>query len=557
MIPRLIGVFANVACSVICALTAVQPGDQLAAQTQPPKLAVIIVIDQFPQVYLDRFGEYFVENGFNLFLRDGAVFTDARYRHAITATGAGHAVISSGSYASENGIIDNDWIDRRSFEKVYCTADAGALTLGADAAGRSPKRLLAPTVGDHWKLFRSPDSRVIAISDKDRSAIMLGGKLADAAYWSVNGLFVTSDYYRVELPEWVVRFNDSRRAESYFGETWDRLLPPEAYRSQGADDFLGESPVDGLGRTFPRTIDGGSDRGSPEFYNAFYASPFSNEVLAEFAKEAIVSEALGQRETTDILAISFSANDRVGHRYGPDSHEVMDITVRTDRVMADLFVFIDARVGLENTVIALTSDHGVMPIPEKILLARDRVPAGRIDLDTVLRGVERDLEARFGPLNNTERWLAAADGNVYLLDSAVYAKGLARGDLEIAVRDSLLRRTEIQAAFTRTQLVNGAVGGELGRYVANSFHEDRSGDVVFVLKPFHIINYKLGNRTGTDHGSPYSYDTHVPLLWYGRGVPAGTYTLPVGIEDIAPTLSRILGVTPPAMSRGRDLFPAR
>jgi predicted AlkP superfamily pyrophosphatase or phosphodiesterase len=523
----------------------------------PPKLVVVVVIDQFPQVFLDRFSEHFVDGGFNLFLRRGAVFSDARMRHATSSTGSGHAVVLSGSYASENGIIGNDWLDRETYEGIYCASDPGSLSLGGDgAAGRSPRLFLATTVGDQWKTFRSPHSRVIAISDKDRAAVMLGGKLADAAYWSVNGRFVTSDYYLYELPRWVEDFNDSGRVESYFGKVWDRLLPEDAYATQGVDDFLGESPGNGLGRTFPRTINGGGDEISVDFYHAFYASPFCNEVLAEFAKEAIVREALGQREVTDILAISFSGNDKVGHSFGPDSHEVMDVTLRTDRILADLFGFIDDRVGLEHATIVLTADHGVMPIPEKILLARDRLPAGRVEIGDLLQAVERDLDDRFGPLENGGRWLAAVPGNVYLRESALGSKGLARIDIEDVVKSSLLKRPEVQAAFTRTQLVHGKAGGLLGPYVANSFYEGRSGDVVFVLKAFHFLNYHPGSRTGTDHGSPYSYDTHVPLLWFGVGVEPGVYTRPVGVEDLAPTLTRILGVTPPVLSRGRDLFPA-
>ena len=379
----------------------------LRADDAPPRLVVVIVIDQFRYDYLERFRNHFSEGGFNLLLASGANFINGHYRHSQTNTGSGHAVIMSGCHGRYNGIVSNDWLDRETHERVYCVQDPGSILLGWEEEntmtpgqpkeGRSPRQFIGTTVGDEFKLARSHRPRVISISFRDRTAVLLGGKFADAAYWWWRGRFVTSDYYLYEVPDWVAEFNRSNHTESYFGRVWDRLLPAEEYIIQGSDDFLGEFSGLGLGRTFPKRIDGGADVVGVDFYAAFASSPFSNEVLFSFAREALIREGLGLQEGTDILCLSLSANDIIGHHYGPGSHEVMDTVLRTDKLLSRFFAFL-MEIGLwEHSTIVLTSDHGVAPIPERVMVARDRFRSERIEPIDIAARLNSELVQRYGP----------------------------------------------------------------------------------------------------------------------------------------------------------------
>ncbi len=516
-----------------------------------PRLAVVISFDQLRYDYLERFSDHFGDGGFNLFLKKGANFANTHYRHSFTSTATGHAVILSGSHANTNGIMANSWLDRQTLEEIYCVADETAILVGAeDGEGLSPRNFLAFTVGDQLKLSSSNRSKVISIANKDRAAILMGGKMADGVYWLKNRKYLTSDYYQKILPPWVEEFNNLDRVGSYFGQKWNKLLPEEAYKSQGADNFLGERDSMGMGRTMPKTIGGGENAPGDRFRYAFYYSPFGNDVLTELAKAAIINEKLGQRGVTDLLCIGYSANDAIGHQYGPDSHEVLDMTVRSDRMLEDFFSFLDREVGLSDCTIVLTADHGVAPLPEKILLMNDRVPAGRVRGEDILEAAGQTLDAAFGPLAGDGSWLAGLWDNIYIRQSALEEKNLSPEKAEDVVKKAIEGLPFIQAAYTRGDLLKGQVTGKLGRQALLSFHPKRSGDVFYQLKPFYLK--MLGG--GTNHGSPYSYDTHMPLLWYGIGVKPGLYTESAGVSDLAPTLSHILRIDAPPLSTGKILF---
>jgi predicted AlkP superfamily pyrophosphatase or phosphodiesterase len=359
-----------------------------------PRLVVVISIDQFRADYLQRFRRYFSQNGFNLLLREGADFSEASYEHSVTQTCPGHAVILTGSYANRNGIVANAWYNPALRRAEYCAADTAAKLIGVGGEGRSPRNLLVSTVGDELKRAEGR-ARVIAIAGKDRSAIMLGGHLADAAYWTDDTLVVTSSYYMKELPPYVQGFNARGAITRYRGATWDRILPARAYAMVGRDNVAAEEDIGGMGRTFPHHLSGGPAQ-SQNFLEGFQTSPFENEVLVDFAIEVIRVEQLGQDENPDLLALGFSANDLVGHSYGPDSHEVMDMTVRTDRLLERFFSFLIRQVGRENVVIALTSDHGVAPLPELARQRRPPVNAARLDPAVITAAAEKALRARFG-----------------------------------------------------------------------------------------------------------------------------------------------------------------
>jgi predicted AlkP superfamily pyrophosphatase or phosphodiesterase len=522
-----------------------------SAAGEKPKLIVVISIDQFRYDYLTRFSDHFGPRGFNLFLKGGANFVAAHQDHAITTTGPGHSTITSGTYPGTNGIISNNWFDVQSGRKVYCVEDDSVKAVGAGNVGRSPKNFFALTIGDVLQLANAGQSRVISASLKDRSAILMGGKLADGAYWLVDSSFASSTYYFEALPDWVTKYNVSGKATSYFGKTWEKLLPESEYARQGVDDAPGEEADDGMNTTFPHRIDGGLEKVGKSYFDALRKSPFGNDLLADFAKTAITAEKLGQRNVTDMLCIGFSANDGLGHAYGPHSHEVMDMTLRTDRTLDDLFKFIDEKVGLANCTIVLTGDHGVADMPETIRQHNSSADVRRVNSDEIIFAGEKALSEAFGGLNDGLTWIMANEGtSIYLNPRVLSNKGIKAEAAENVLRDFIQRDPRVLNVYTLTQLASGQVAGELGERALRSFFPSRSGSVYFQLKPY---NLDSDDPAGTTHGSTWSYDSHLPLLWYGVGIRPGVHYETVAIVDIAPTLAAILEIEFPGSVEGRVL----
>jgi hypothetical protein len=531
----------------------------------PPKLAVVISIDQFRADYLVRFRPYFVEGGFKRLLEGGADFQDNHYRHAVTKTAPGHATILSGVYANVHGIIANEWVDRTTWQMVQSVEDPAFPLVGAAPAagrspggvleaksGRSPRNFLATTVGDQLKLRFGAHTKVFAVAHKDRSSILMGGKLADSAYWLSDGRFVTSTYYRDRLPDWVAAFNAGGRVEARFGQTWDRLLAPAIYDAvQGADDGPGENTDFGFSRTFPKKVDGGRPQLSPQFYEAYENDPAASELVGAFVKDAVKQEQLGRHDNTDLLCVGFSQIDKVGHSYGPDSHELMDSVLRLDRVLADLLGFLDQEVGLANCVIVLTADHGSSPLPEHVQALRAEIPAGRLQTGALDQAVTDALDRAFGSLPASEYWALRDNFGYHLRPSALEAKKLSVTEAAKVVKQVLLAWPQIATAFTADEVVAMVPDGDLLPAASRrSYFPGRSQDVIFVLKPYFIDRAK----SGTNHGAPYDYDTHVPQLWFGAGVKPGVHPERTGMDDLAPTLAGLLGVPRPPLAQGRRLF---
>ncbi len=535
-------------------LLGLPPAAETQSQAPRPRLVLVIAIDQFRPDYLQRFRRFFGPGGFNLLLSRGAHFTEAQYQHAVTWTCPGHAVILTGSHANVNGIIANTWFNPALRREEYCAADTSTHLIGSNGEGRSPRNLLDSTVGDRLKQATARRSKVVAIAGKDRSAIMLGGHLADAAYWTEDTLLVTSSYYMKQLPAWVHRFNASGPITRYRGSTWDRLLPRSAYRMAGRDDVAGEENPGGMGRTFPHQLSTGSSS-LGNFISGFQTSPFENEVVVRFAIEVVKQEQLGQDDDPDLLAIGFSANDLVGHSYGPDSHEVMDVTVRTDRQLEQLFAFLSGHVGIDRLLVVLTSDHGVAPLPEVMRQRNPTVQAARIDGAVIAAAAERALRARYGDPRGPA-WMVRpawimhrAWPWLYLNLSALEDRGVTVQEAEQVAGEALRRVPGVTRVLTGTelrQLRSGTMrsGAEL------SFHPDRSGQLYCELAPYLVAE---SGGDGTNHGSPWTYDTQVPLLWFGAAIFPGTYREPAFVADIAPTLSALLGIDPPERSQGRLL----
>lgn len=533
-----------------------------SAEKPVPRLAVVITVDQMRADYLERFRPYFGEGGFKRLLEQGADYPNCHYQHAITTTAPGHATILSGVNANVHGIIGNEWLDPQTYVQGNAVEDPHSPLVGlpprngrypnatlAAKAGRSPRNFLGTTVGDRLKARYGAAAKVVGVADKDRSAILPAGRRPDGAYWTEEGIFVTSAYYRPELPAWVRDFNTRRNAAQYFGRTWDRLLGKELYdRVQGPDEAPGEEASAGMPATFPKSIVGSGSATGGTFFAAFDRTPWNNELVAELAILVIDAEQLGRDDVPDLLAIGFSQPDTMGHTYGPDSHEAMDTYLRLDRTIATLLEQLETKVGLEHCVIVITADHAVCPLPEKIQAEQGSEAAGRFEMAPVRQGLQEALDTAFGPLPDDLQWLVGDGYGLRLNPAALNARKVTPVRAAAEVKTALLRDRRFAAVYTREELTQVGPLDAWGEMMRRSYHAERSPDVMFVLRP-----YFLTRKQGTNHGMPHAYDTHVPQLWLGAGVKAGVHAERVGVEDIAPTLAGLLGVDLPE-AKGRKLF---
>ena len=532
-----------------------------AAANARPRLVLLIVVDQFRYDYFERFNDLFVAGGLRRLMRDGASWAHANYDHTPTYTAPGHATLMTGAWPSETGIIANEWPDLTKGRNITSVEDEQARLLNGEPGelASSPRRLMASTLGDELRLATNDRSKVIGLSMKDRSAILPAGRHANAAYWfsPASGRMVTSNYYFNQMPKWVTAFNDTKPADKYYGARWERLLPEAEYTQRAdADDPVWENigSVAGDTNKFPHIITGGASAVGREFYTALDYSPFSNDLLLSFAKDAITNERLGEDGDTDVLTLSFSANDYVGHRYGPYSQETMDITLRTDKQIEELLSFVDSRVGLRNTLVIFTADHGVAPSPEQA--AAMGLPGLRIAGADVTRAMKNAISARFNPRNQqpdpTADYIQAFfNGNVYFNRVLLKRDGINQEEIERICGEAAMTVPGISRYFTRTQLTQRAIppGDAIARRVLHGFYPLRSGDVIVIYDAFKYLETTIP----VTHGSPYSYDTHVPLILMGAGFRAGRYLEAATPADIAPTLAAMLRVQAPSNTVGRIL----
>ncbi len=514
-----------------------------ALAATPPKLIVAILVDQLRYDYLERFQDHFSTNGFRLFLDRGVFMTSAHYDYIPTLTAPGHASFLSGSGPAQHGIIGNEWFDKKTRKTMYCVQDSSVKGVGAASGGAmSPRNFIGSNFADELRLrFQS---KVVGMSMKDRGAVLPAGKKPVGAYWfeSGTGNFITSTYYRSELPEWVSQFNSRKRPADFIGQTWDRLLDPKFYRFQ--DDAAGEEVLNGEKRpVFPhRVIQSKSGFGS------ILPTPFGNQILTEFARAAIEGEHLGEGDQTDLLTVSFSSPDYCGHAFGPYSHEIQDMVLRLDRQLEEFFQYLDARIGLSNITMVLTADHGVAPTPE--FAATQGLEGGRVNVSNFVTNLVTKLKAKFGP---GEYLLANKifDGHLYFNHAFLEASNLPPARIASFIRDEASASGIFQAAYSRDQLLEGRAPGLFGKLAIEGYNPERSGDMVLIMKPYLLPGT---GSTGTTHGLPYSYDTHVPVLFYGSGFKIGRYADPFNITDIVPTLAATLHMDVPAQSVGHPLI---
>ncbi len=535
-LPRSIAVRWCISLTVAGALILTPaPSSFASAYNAHPKLVVVITIDQFRGDYLERYRDQFPDGGFRLLLDHGANFTDCNYDYANTRTAPGHATLFTGAYSNGHGIAANEWWDPKKKRMVTSVEDDDTKLVGIapdqnqDKAGASPHNLLADTIGDELKLATQGKSRVFAISLKDRAAILPGGFAADAAYWidGKSGAWITSTYYRPDLPKWAQDFNAGNHAAKYWDRDWKN------------------SAGDVLRSTAHRKARDGSDAG---FYEVIGSTPFANEYELDFAKELIVYEKLGAGPATDFLSISLSPNDILGHQVGPDSPEMAAMALALDRELADFFAFLGHQVGLANTWIALSADHGVSALPDAA--KKLRIPAANTDASKLEAQINGELTARFSP-GHTAAYIKFDYPLAWLNDDAFAAAHIKEHDAETAVGEAL-KQVGLRDYFTKSQLAQGQVPDTaLGKKFLRSYSPEAGWYVMGIPQP-----YTVGGAKGTDHASPYTYDTHVPLAFFGLPFRPGTYRTHAEPVDMAVTLASLLGINAPTHAVGRVLTEA-
>lgn len=531
------------------------------------RLAVLIVFDQMRGDYLRKWEKLFGEGGFRRLMKEGAWFDNCHYPYAATLTGPGHASLATGASPHRHGIIGNEWYERERVDLVSAVLSERHRPVPAPPRsektlhGSAPLRRRQPSLGDALLDASKGKSRVVSLSLKDRAAILLAALRAICCWFNPSaGTFVTSSYYADALPRWVKDFNGSGRADSFFKRDWTRLLPDLDYaRHSGPDNVPAEGVGYKQGQTFPHPTTGGLTRRGPEYYQAMLNTPYGNQLLLELAKRAIDAEKLGQGEATDLLCLSFSSNDLVGHCWGPDSQEVLDITLHSDRIVKELLDHLDDRVGAGNYVVAISSDHGICPIPE-VVQAQGK-EAGRVSPQMLLIGAADFLNKRFAAGRVGLPWIEAAiNSQVYLNRRLLRELRLEAEVVEKALGEWLARQPGVHAVFTRTEILGAKKAGLLEQ-VRLSFDAERSGDLVVVLQPYHLLSAPISPRLAayrTTHGSPHPYDTHVPLLVLGGGIRSGVREQRVPPQAVVPIMSRALRIAPPAgcdAALPDDVFP--
>jgi predicted AlkP superfamily pyrophosphatase or phosphodiesterase len=515
-----------------------------------PKLVVVLVVDGLPNEQVQRYRAQFGQGGFRRLLDNGAWYGDAHQAHGITVTAIGHAAILTGAYPYQHGIIGNNWIDQASGASVYCTDDTSNTYIGEETKaddGTSPRRLRVNTLGDELRYSNGNLSKVVTVSGKDRGAILLGGKTGTAyMYMEKSGNFASSTYYMAQHPAWATSFNAKKPADRYYGKTWRPLLDDAAYAGDANEDLV---PLKkDVQARFPFSYYSESGKPDADYYKRLKTSPALDELTLEFAQAAVEGENLGRNPAgvTDILGVSMSAHDYVNHTYGPESKMSHDHLQRLDRMLANFFGFLDQRVGLDNVVVVLTADHGFANVPE---FSKTRhLDSDRLDGDKLAADLDQHLASTLGVAKLVKK---PSIPNFYLDYEAAAKANIGRAALEDAAARFLLQQNGVADVFTRTQMENGVVATRTAKLMRRGWNRQMSGDLMVVAKPFWIFSTE---KTGTTHGSPYAYDTNVPLILMGkRWIKPGSYGQYAEVVDIVPTLGHLLRVRPPAAAEGRVL----
>lgn len=512
-----------------------------------PKLVVGIVVDQMRYDYLTRFYNRFGNRGFKRMINEGFNCKNNHFNYVPTYTGPGHASVYTGTTPKNHGIISNNWYDKFGKAMVYCASDSLVKAVGADSEMErmSPHRMKTSTICDQNRLHTQLKGKTIGIAIKDRGAILPAGHSANGAYWfrgKDEGKWITSTYYRNELPDWVKKFNASNQAESYL-KVWNTLYDINTYVESGPDQNQFEGGYKGKETaTFPYDLAKLKDQNAG--YDIIKASAYGNSLTTDFAIAAIEGEQLGADKTTDFLTVSFSSTDYVGHNFGVNSKEIEDTYLRLDKDLERFFDALDTKVGKGQYTVFLTADHGAVHVPS--YLKSVKIPAGYFDRDAFITKVKAFVKVQFkvdGLIENI------SNNQVFFDYNMLQKHKISAESLEKALAHFILQENQIDRVFTRNQLEAGEYVTGIATLIQKGFNQKRSGDVVYVMDPA-TISY---SKTGSTHGSGLAYDTHAPLLFFGQGIQKGSTTQETYIPDIAPTISALLGITFPNGATGKVL----
>lgn len=522
----------------------------LFTQKQPPKLVVGIVVDQMRYDYINRFWNKFSDDGFKKLVNNGAYCTNANFNYMPTYTAPGHASIYTGTTPEHHGIISNEWFDKTINKDIYCTDDKTVTTVGSNSkAGKmSPKKLLCSTVTDEIKIQSNFKSKIISISLKDRGAILPGGHKADAAYWfrgKDEGKWISSSYYMNELPSWVENFNTKHTVNNYLNKPWSTLLPITEYTESIKDNNPYEGTFDGEKKPiFPHNLP--ELRKSNNNYSLIKATPFGNTLTKDFALAALKNENLGKENNTDFLAISFSSTDYIGHMYGPMSVEIEDAYLRLDKDIAELLNYLESNFTSDEVLLFITADHGAVNVPQ--FLIDNKFQAGYFNVEEVTNSLNEFILKTY----QTDSLISnISNYQIFLNLNYINKNKLDLTSIENNIADFLLTQKGIAKTVTSSTLNSTKFNNNVLALAQKGYNQKRSGNVLVILESGWIPNHY---STGTTHGSPYHYDTHVPLIFYGYRIKKGVYNKTVYIEDIAPTISTILNISSPSGTTGKTIY---
>lgn len=515
-----------------------------AVQSNTPRLVVGIVVDQMRYDYLTRFYNTYGDGGFKRMMNEGFNGKNHHFNFIPTYTGPGHAAVFTGTTPKYNGIISNNWYDKETKTTVYCAGDDSVASVGTtdDAGQMSPHRMLTTSFADENRLFTQMRGKTIGIAIKDRGAILPAGHSANAAYWfhgKDEGNWITSTFYRDNLPKWVTDFNNSDAAESYL-KVWDTYYDIDTYVESGPDDNDFERGFTGKEKaTFPYDLAKLKDdnRG----FELLKATAYGNDLTTDFAIAAIKGEGLGKDDITDVLTLSYSSTDYVGHNFGVNSKEIQDTYIRLDKDLERFFKFLDAEVGAGEYTVFLTSDHGAIDVPS--YLKSVKIPAGYLDNDQLKKQFQAFLTETYGTTDVVEN---ISNDQVFLNKSKLKELNLNIQDVQQAIVNEQISYKNIAKVYTGTAMSSANFTIGIEALLQNGYNQKRSGDVIIV----NDIAYITYSKTGSTHGSGLNYDTHVPLLFFGKGIKKGETFQKTVIPDIAPTISALLGISFPNGSTG-------
>lgn len=519
-----------------------------AEKLRRPKLIVGITVDQMRYDYIEKFWEDFGNDGFKLLVNKGFFARNLHYNFMPTYTGPGHAAIFTGTTPSYNGIIANDWYERSSGRMIYCSSDSTVQGVGTNsAAGKmSPQYLTSTTLGDELKLFSNQRSKVFGIAMKDRGATLTAGRTADAAYWFVGGNegnWATSSWYMNELPAWVIEYNNERLADKVMSQTWDLAKPVGSYEESLEDNNPYEMPFKGTTRpVFPYNM--AELKALNGNFDLIKGTPFGNQLTVDFGKRLIEKENMGVDEITDMLCMSFSSTDYIGHQFGIHSKEVQDCYIRLDKELASFIKFLDEKIGRDNYLIFLSADHAGAPTPSYVM--NEKGPAGYWKSDRLEESVSSFLTEKYGPAS----WIANESNlNIFLNRTIIREKNLDLKKIQMEVAQFVGEQPGVLMAFNGSDLDRISGKSTIADKVQLGYNQRLSGDIIYVLQP----GWMEYGMQGTTHGSPYTYDTHVPALFFGFNVEHGETFQPQTICDIAVSVASLCKLPLPSATIGEPI----